>query len=83
MLTDDALNIHWSEISELEKVKASATILNPYTGQSNPSKAESTLTFEIIEHIKNEGTTLKTVEMFSIRMNNWIAERIFWIIGHP
>ena len=56
MFNDDALNIHWSEISELGKVKASTAIFNPHTGQSNPSKAESTLTFELIEHRKKNYT---------------------------
>ena len=53
MFNDDALNIHWSEISELGKVKASAI---PHTAQSNPTEAESTLTFELIERRKKNYT---------------------------
>ena len=54
MFNDDTLNIHWSEISELGKVKASASILIPHTAQSNPTVAESTLTFELIERRKKK-----------------------------
>ena len=57
MFNNDALNIHWSEISELGKVKASATILIPHTGQSKPTEAESTFTFELIERRKKNYTS--------------------------
>ena len=52
MFNDDALNIHWSEISELGKLKAWTTIFNPHTGQSNPSQAECRDNSEDIKHRK-------------------------------